>query len=63
MVAPALEEREPLQSVVEEFWRAIVERRAPLTDGNAGIRILRVLDAIDVSLRDDGHLVPLDAYR
>lgn len=63
MVAPALPEREALASAVEEFRRSIVERRPPLTDGEAGLRILRVLEAATASLCDGGRLVSLGCHR
>ncbi len=61
MVAPALPEREALQSVVAEFRDAIVGDRPALTDGNAGLRVLRILEATGVSLRNGGVTIDLDA--
>jgi predicted dehydrogenase len=63
MVAPALREEEALQVVVEEFRGAIVDGRAPLTGGEAGLRLLRVLEAVTTSLADGGRFVPLESYR
>jgi len=63
MVAPALPEEEALSVVVEEFRSAIVQRRPPLTSGEAGLRLLRVLEAITASLDSGGGLVPLEHYR
>ena len=59
MHAPALPEHEALASVAAEFAGAIAERRAPRTDGDAGLRVLRVLKAADQSLLMSGELVPL----
>jgi len=59
MVAPALPEGEALQAVIVEFVAAIRERRAPLTDGQAGLRILKVLEATQASMADAGRAVPL----
>lgn len=62
MVAPALAEKEALRAVMEEFAAAIVERRAPLTDGRAGLRVLAVLEAAQASMAEGGAFVPvLDA--
>jgi predicted dehydrogenase len=61
MVAPALPESEALQSTVREFAAAVRERRPPLTDGRAGLRVLRVLEAADSSLEQQGRLIPLPA--
>jgi predicted dehydrogenase len=59
MVAPALGEREALQSVIAELVASVRERRAPLTDGRSGLRVLRALDAASVSLDSGGVAVPL----
>jgi predicted dehydrogenase len=59
MVAPALHEGEALQGVVHEFVAAIRERRAPLTDGHAGLRVLEVLEAASRSLDTGGAMVGL----
>jgi predicted dehydrogenase len=63
MVAPALHEREALQSMVEEFHGAIVEGRSPLTDGAAGLRVLDILEAASRSLQFHGATVPLRGER
>ncbi|WP_134742401.1 Gfo/Idh/MocA family oxidoreductase [Nocardioides sp. 503] len=57
--APALQEREALGAMVEEFAASIREERAPRTDGRAGLRILHVLEAAGASMRAQGTLVPL----
>ena len=59
MTAPALPEREALLGVVEEFTRSIRERRAPLTDGRAGLRVLRALEAGARSMELGGTAVSL----
>ena len=61
MHAPALPEREALGQMVNEFAAAITEGRPARTDGNAGIRVLRVLEASTASLASGGALVPLTA--
>lgn len=50
ITVPALKEREALSTMVDEFASAIRERRSPLTDGAAGLRVLSVLDAVSESL-------------
>jgi predicted dehydrogenase len=59
MVAPALREREALLGVLEDWTGAIRTGRRPLTDGHAGLRVLRVLEAAQASLRDGSSPVPL----
>jgi len=60
MVAPALREQEALRSMVAEFVECITEGRAPATDGWAGLRVMRVLEAAERSARLDGAFVRLD---
>lgn len=60
MLAPALPEAEALGGVVAEFAECIRTGRTPLTDGEAGLRVLRVLEAVDRSARSAGALVALD---
>jgi predicted dehydrogenase len=55
--APALDEREALGVMVTEFAAAIREGRPAGTDGNAGLRVLSVLEAAGTSLRARGALV------
>ena len=61
MVAPALREREALSEVLRDFAGAIRTGRAPMTDGYAGLRVLRVLEAAQASLYDGGRPMPLRA--
>jgi predicted dehydrogenase len=59
MVAPALREREALLGVLEDWTGAIRTGRAPMTDGHAGLRVLRVLEAAQVSLSNGSAPVPI----
>jgi predicted dehydrogenase len=63
MVAPAIGEKEALRSMVDEFGDAIRQRRAPLTDGRAGLRVLDILEAASRSLEFKGAVVGLRAGR
>lgn len=60
MHAPSLPEREALATVAAEFAAAIEQKRAPRTDGHAGLRVLEVLEAADRSLAASGALVQLE---
>jgi predicted dehydrogenase len=59
-VTPAIPESEALSAVVSEFAAAIRTGRPPLTDGHAGLRLLRTLEAASMSRRADGALVRLE---
>ncbi|ACZ31715.1 oxidoreductase domain protein [Xylanimonas cellulosilytica DSM 15894] len=56
--SPALKEREALTGMVEEFAAAIREGRRPRTDGDAGLRVLSVLEAARASLASGRAHVP-----
>ncbi len=60
MMAPALGEHEALGEVARHFTECIRTGRAPLTDGRSGVRILRILEAVDQSIAEHGALVPLN---
>lgn len=59
MIAPALPEREALQTMMTEFATCIRQGRRPLTDGNAALRVLDVLEAASRSMEFHGSVVPL----
>jgi predicted dehydrogenase len=58
-LVPALPEREALMSVMAEFADSINEGRAPLTDAEAGIRVLALLEAASRSVDSDGARIVL----
>lgn len=55
------DEKEPLRIECEEFVRAIKDRSRPLTDGESALRVLRVLEASQLSLERGGSPVALEA--
>jgi len=59
MTAPKIDGTEALRMMSREFLDAILENRAPLTDGHAGHRIVRVLEAANRSLENNGAVIPL----
>ncbi|KRA25004.1 oxidoreductase [Microbacterium sp. Root61] len=60
--APALEEREALAEVAAEFAASIREKRNARTGGEAGLRVLSVLDAATCSLAAGGAPWLVDAH-
>lgn len=54
------ESAEPLVGVVDEFMKAIDKDVTPLTDGKAGLRMVRILDAAEKSLKQQGVRIGLD---
>jgi predicted dehydrogenase len=60
MIAPALPEVEGIAGVVRGLAAAVREGRPPLTDGDSGLRVLRILDTVPQSLAAGGAVVALD---
>jgi UDP-2-acetamido-3-amino-2,3-dideoxy-glucuronate N-acetyltransferase len=56
-----LDQSEPLRNECEHFLKSISTGRKPLTDGSEGLRVLRVLNAGQQSLNENGSPVHLAA--
>jgi predicted dehydrogenase len=56
---PRIDMQEPLRLECQHFLDCIEQRRQPLSDGRNGLQVLRVLDALQRSLGDEGKLVTL----
>jgi len=54
--APKLDSTEALRYVVAEFLGSIRAGRRPLTDGQAGLRVVRVLEAAQQSIKNGGQV-------
>jgi len=59
MWAPRVEQTEALKHETSHFMECINAGKAPLNDGVAGWRVVRLLEAAEVSLKDRGKLVEL----
>lgn len=55
--APKCDQTEALKVELDYFIDCIVNDITPVNDGNAGLRVVRLLEAADQSLRDRGQLV------
>lgn len=51
----ALEEGEPLRNECEHFVDCVAGRHAPRTDGDEGLRVLKVLKACDIAAQDTSN--------
>ncbi len=60
MYAPRIDQVEALSLMVKEFADCIQENRPALTDGDAGLRVLRILDAANRSIKADGANVRIE---
>jgi predicted dehydrogenase len=63
MLAPQLDTNEALRLMAREFINSIAERRAPLSDGHAGYRVVRLLEAAQRSIEHNGRLIPITDAR
>jgi predicted dehydrogenase len=59
VLAPNLDTSEALRLMAREFVSSITENRAPLTDGRAGYRVVRLLEAAQKSLEQNGREIEL----
>jgi len=63
MWAPQLQRTEALRTEALHFIRCIEEGERPITDGEAGLRVVRILEAATQSMRGQGRLVELETVR
>jgi predicted dehydrogenase len=61
MWAPQLAVREALLTEAAHFVDCIDQRRTPITDGHAGLRVVRLLEAATQSMTSQGNTVPISA--
>ena len=59
VVTPTIEFDEPLQSECQHFVDCVEHNRKPLTDGLSGLRVVKVLEAAEESLRRCGKQIEL----
>jgi predicted dehydrogenase len=50
---------EPLRVECEHFLRCVLNNETPITDGEQGLAVVRVLESAEASLRRDGEFVPV----
>ena len=59
MVSPAISNNEALIEEVEHFYKSIKENKKTITSGEMGYRVVRILEAANESMRNNGQLVEL----
>jgi predicted dehydrogenase len=57
--APKVEQTEALKVELNYFLDCITNNKTPINDGQAGLRIVRLLEAADESLKDRGRLIQI----
>jgi len=63
MWAPQIEVAEALQVEAQHFVECIESGRQPITDGEAGLRVVKILEAASQSMLQRGQLVKIDLGR
>jgi predicted dehydrogenase len=63
MWAPQINLAEALHTEANHFVRCIESGETPLTDGRAGLRVVRILEAASQSMRERGQVIELEAKR
>jgi predicted dehydrogenase len=59
MWAPKVEQTEALKAELEYFIDCILNDRTPLNDGPAGLRVVKMLEAAEQSLKERGKTIRL----
>jgi len=57
------EKKEPLKAECEHFIECIVSRNTPKTDGHNGLRVLKILEACQKSLKEHGKVHSLNSMK
>jgi len=60
MWAPRLATREPMLTEVEHFITCIRDHATPMTDGRLGLRVVEMLEAATLSMRQRGHPIEFE---
>jgi predicted dehydrogenase len=63
LVIPTLQFSEPLQSECRHFIDCIQQGRTPLTDGWDGLRVVKILEAAEQSLKNGGITIDLERHQ
>ena len=59
MLSPKLDAEEALSTGTRHFIDCICNNKQPLTDGHAGLNVVRILEASTLSMRDRGRMIEL----
>jgi predicted dehydrogenase len=63
VLLPKVDFVEPLQVELQHFVDCIRDGQTPLTDGRAGLAVVRALEAAQLSMARDGTIVPVERDR
>jgi predicted dehydrogenase len=57
--SPRIDTEEPLRATVQHFAQCIREKQQPLSNGEAGLRVVRILEAAQRSIKAQGGRITL----
>jgi len=60
VVIPKIDQSEPLKRLNEHFIECIEKNQKPLTDGEDGLRVIKILEAAQQSIREGGKLININ---
>ncbi len=63
MWAPQLDTTEALKTEARHFLDCIIRKHTPISGGEAGTRIVQILEAASLSMAERGRLIELDAMK
>ena len=59
--APKIDDKEPLNVMCRHFIDCIKTGKKPISDGNSGLKVIKVIESLQESLRNHGKEVIIDA--
>ena len=59
MYAPKIDQTEALKVLIDHMADCIIKKKQPVTDGESGLRVVRILEAADKSIKKGGAKVKL----
>ena len=62
IVVPKLSLREALDLEAEEFIKSVRSRKPTISDGRLGLKVMKVLEACNQSLKQDSQKIFMDSF-
>jgi predicted dehydrogenase len=59
MYAPKIDQTEALKVLIDHIVDCIIKKKKPVTDGESGLRVVRILEAADKSIKKGGAKITL----
>ena len=59
MYAPKIDQTEALKVLIDHMADCIIKKKKPVTDGESGLRVVRILEAADKSIKKGGAKITL----